>query len=91
MVNYRLLVSGRVQGVGFRWATRQIAHSLQLTGLVKNLVTGQVYIEVQGPRAVVEDFITQIKAGPTPYSQITQIDKTVGHLSDYQQRFVIAR
>lgn len=91
MVNYHLLISGRVQGVGFRWGTLQIARSLQLTGFVKNLVTGQVYVEVQGPCAVVEKFITQVKAGPTPYSRVTKIDKTIGQLTNYQQRFVIAR
>ena len=36
MINYHLLVAGRVQGVGFRWATLEIANELGLVGWVKN-------------------------------------------------------
>lgn len=51
MINYHLLVAGRVQGVGFRWATLEIANELGLVGWVKNRADGQVEIVVQGQHA----------------------------------------
>ncbi len=44
-------VSGRVQGVGFRWSTREMALSLRLVGLAENLPDGNVRVIVEGPRA----------------------------------------
>lgn len=56
MINYHLLVAGRVQGVGFRWATLEIANELGLVGWVKNRADGQVEIVVQGQHAAVRTF-----------------------------------
>ena len=46
---YRIIFSGVVQGVGFRYETWTIAQKLELTGFVKNLPEGSVYTEIQGP------------------------------------------
>lgn len=40
--------SGRVQGVGFRYATLQLAKEFEVTGFVQNLVDGRVLLEVEG-------------------------------------------
>ena len=56
MINYHLLVAGRVQGVGFRWATLEIANELGLVGWVKNRADGQVEIVVQGQHAAGRTF-----------------------------------
>lgn len=61
MINYHLTVSGRVQGVGFRWSTYQLAKQLGLTGYVQNLMNGDVYIVVQGPHKTVRKFVNQVK------------------------------
>ncbi len=44
-------VSGWVQGVGFRWATKEMAQSLHLVGLAENLPDGDVRVIVEGPRS----------------------------------------
>lgn len=49
----QLTVSGRVQGVGFRWWTQNTARALGLAGRVRNLPDGRVEISAQGaPDAV---------------------------------------
>ena len=54
MVNYQLTINGIVQGVGFRWGCMSIARQLKVTGFVRNLPSGQVYIEVQGSKDQVQ-------------------------------------
>lgn len=48
MKRYLILYTGTVQGVGFRWRIKNIAHKYNLTGYVKNLSSGDVQVEVQG-------------------------------------------
>jgi acylphosphatase len=61
---YRLF--GRVQGVGFRWWTRQTASGLGLRGTVRNARDGSVEIEVQGPAGALDEFEARLREGPTP-------------------------
>jgi acylphosphatase len=51
-----LLVEGHVQGVGFRFATIEIASRFPVTGFVRNLPDGNVDIVVEGPENSVQDF-----------------------------------
>lgn len=53
--------SGRVQGVGFRYQTLQVAKEFEVSGWVANLTDGRVQLEAEGPRAEVDDFIGAIK------------------------------
>ena len=64
MLNYRITISGRVQGVGFRWSAYQLAQQLGVSGFVRNLPTGQVYIEAQGDSATLDRFTDRLAAGP---------------------------
>ncbi len=59
-----VVLRGRVQGVGFRWWTREIAGQLCLRGTVRNLPDGSVEIHVAGPIAGVKAFIDRIRTGP---------------------------
>ncbi len=61
---FRLWVSGRVQGVGFRWFTRQAARELGLAGRVRNLPDGRVEIEVTGENAPLAAFRARLRQGP---------------------------
>ncbi len=45
---YRLIFSGRVQGVGFRWRTWQYARQHQLVGWIQNQADGTVMLELEG-------------------------------------------
>jgi len=51
MKRLHIYFSGRVQGVGFRYTTRQLARGLDLRGWVRNLPDGRVEMLAEGPEA----------------------------------------
>lgn len=57
-------ISGRVQGVGFRWFVREEARRLGLAGWVKNLPNGDLELVAEGPAATLESFARTIAKGP---------------------------
>jgi acylphosphatase len=59
-----LVVSGLVQGVGLRYFILNRAVTLGLTGFVRNQYSGEVEIEVQGDRSLIEEFMKEVKIGP---------------------------
>lgn len=91
MVNVHLTITGRVQGVGFRWGTLRLAQQLGITGFVRNQPDGSVYVEAQGPDETVTTFIRQLAAGHTPYASIDQLKQHTGTRTDYGNRFTVRR
>lgn len=61
----RVLVSGHVQGVGYRQACRHAARSLDLVGWVRNLSDGRVELFAQGPDDGVNRLLDWVWAGPS--------------------------
>ncbi len=59
-----IIVSGVVQGVGFRWFVIRTVEKLNLKGWVRNLVDGNVEVQVEGDRGEIEILIKAIKTGP---------------------------
>jgi len=53
--------SGRVQGVGFRYQTLQVAREFEVSGWVKNLPDGRVQLEAEGRPGEVRDFIEALR------------------------------
>ncbi len=60
MIARRVIFEGRVQGVGFRYTTKDIAKGFDVCGTVKNLPEGTVEMEVMGEREEVEAFLKEI-------------------------------
>ncbi len=60
MIARRVIFEGRVQGVGFRYTTKDIAKGFDVCGTVKNLPEGTVELEVMGEREEVEAFLKEI-------------------------------
>jgi acylphosphatase len=60
----RIVVSGVVQGVGFRWFTLKRARAIGVRGTVCNLSNGDVEIEVEGTRESIEQLIDAVREGP---------------------------
>ena len=68
----KMIVKGRVQGVGFRWFVQLRAKKFGVTGYVRNLDNGDVGIEAEGERGRVEALIKSVKVGPT-FSKVTDV------------------
>ncbi len=64
MIAAHVLVSGIVQGVGYRWWTRRTAAELGLRGWVRNLYDGRVEIWVEGDPERVRTLITSPNLSP---------------------------
>jgi len=60
------LVSGRVQGVGFRYWVRERALALGLTGSAANLRDGRVEVIADGPRQACEELLADLEGNATP-------------------------
>ena len=59
-----IIVSGLVQGVGFRMFVMREASARGLSGWTRNLPDGTVEVEAQGNTGLIEEFIGQTRIGP---------------------------
>ena len=66
------VVSGRVQGVGFRWWTRREAQALALVGTVRNRVDGTVEVIATGDEPALHELETRLHQGP-PAAKVTRV------------------
>ncbi len=64
MRNVEIYIKGRVQGVGFRYHTLEIAKEFNINGFVRNITDGSVYIQAAGTKDEVESFIAWCNYGP---------------------------
>lgn len=67
-----IIVTGMVQGVGYRYYCLRSAHNLNLAGWVKNNFDGSVSSEVEGDRGMIEEYIKQLRLGP-PASSVREV------------------
>lgn len=58
-----IIIKGMVQGVGFRYYIRSLAHSLGVPGFVKNLSDGTVEIEMEGEQKKLKEILERIHTG----------------------------
>jgi len=63
-VRRRVLLEGRVQGVGFRFYAIRQAKALGVGGFVRNLPDGRVEAEAEGVPSAVETFLQRLQRGP---------------------------
>jgi len=69
-----LTVSGRVQGVGFRWFVVQEAEAAGVTGWVRNLPDGRVEVWIEGKTEAVQALEEAIGRGPR-HARVTGVDR----------------
>ena len=90
MKQIKIIVSGKVQGVGFRYFTHQKASELGINGYVQNLTNGNVKIIAVGKSEQIETLITWAKSG-SPSAAVDNLD-IESIQADYQyQGFEIRR
>ncbi len=61
---YKISVKGMVQGVGFRWNAATEARKRGISGFVRNLPDGSVYIEAEGTKKMLDSYVEWCKKGP---------------------------
>lgn len=71
----RFLVSGMVQGVGFRWFVARHARSLGLGGYARNLPDGRVEVVVSGPDEALPSLEKLLRAGPAN-AQVERVERS---------------
>ncbi|MBD2664303.1 acylphosphatase [Richelia sinica FACHB-800] len=71
-VRAHVFIAGRVQGVGYRYATVDTATELGLTGWVRNLPDSRVEAVFEGAREVVEEMVRWCHAGP-PAAMVKEV------------------
>ncbi|QWS33988.1 acylphosphatase [Curtobacterium aetherium] len=67
------VVTGTVQGVGFRYWTARKADGLELAGYARNLFDGTVEVEAEGPAPAVDALVVMLRSGP-PSATVTGVD-----------------
>lgn len=63
-VRAEVVISGLVQGVGFRYYVYREALKIGAKGIVKNLYDGSVFVIIEGERFIADELIEKIKIGP---------------------------
>jgi acylphosphatase len=63
IIRDHMVISGSVQGVGFRYRAHHLANMLGVTGWVRNDWDGSVELEVQGTQDAINELLTQINRG----------------------------
>lgn len=72
MIQYEIKITGRVQGVGFRYYVLQQAKLFNLKGWVKNTSNGNVLVMVQGEKELIGTFTDYLRIG-APMSRVTGV------------------
>lgn len=75
MTGVRYLISGQVQGVGFRWFVARHARSLGLAGYARNLPDGRVEVVVSGSEDALPTFERLLRAGPA-HAQVDHVERS---------------
>jgi acylphosphatase len=93
-VRRRIVISGLVQGVAFRYYTRAKAREAGATGWVKNLPDGRVEALIEGSFSVVEEVIRWCRKGP-PASRVDDIkiyeEPATGEFSEFDINYAGGR
>ena len=84
----RILVSGMVQGVGFRFFVLREARRYRLGGYVRNLPSGKVEIEAEGDAGLLRDFLKEVRRGPLG-AHVSAMDVSWGEASGQFDGFEI--
>jgi acylphosphatase len=79
-----LLITGKVQGVGYRYSVKLKAESMAIRGYVRNQLDGSVFVTVQGENTAVENFVKWCYKGPSA-AFVSGVEKISGSIEDFSE------
>ena len=85
-----ITVTGKVQGVFFRGATKAVADQLGIKGQISNEPDGSVYIEAEGDKVALEMFLDWCKEGPE-HAKVISVERHEGELKNYRNFEVVKK
>ena len=87
-IGRRYVISGRVQGVGFRYFAQRAARELGIAGWAQNLDDGRVEAEAVGARSKLDEFEARLRKGPvgSDVREFEVWEKWPNHISGFQIR-----
>jgi acylphosphatase len=85
---FKALIHGRVQGVGYRFFAERWANELGITGYAKNLYNGDVEVVAQGDKPSLETYLAKLREGPHA-SRVSNIDVEWQPITDHYPSFDI--
>jgi len=88
-MNVHLIISGRVQGVGFRYSAQQKAKDYNLVGWVRNNVDGTVDLEAEGSEDQLSAYIAELKSGFNQYIRVEHIKRQTNDKKQGYKKFSI--
>jgi acylphosphatase len=71
----RFLISGRVQGVGYRYFAERSAHQADVTGWARNLDDGRVEVHANGTGESLDDFEGRLRQGPR-FAEVRSVESS---------------
>lgn len=80
---FHAVISGRVQGVAFRFFAQHVASMLGATGWVRNLYDGRVEVVAEGDREKLEAFLEELRKGP----RLARVEKVDVVWEEFQDEF----
>ena len=75
----RILFSGRVQGVGFRFKCQSLARRFELAGYARNLADGRVELMVDGESAEIDAYLKAVQAEMNPFITHVVTERELPH------------
>jgi len=84
----KYVISGRVQGVGFRFFAERVANQLGLRGYVRNLADGNVEAYAIGSEVLLEEFERHLTEGPHG-ARVTSVETSEAVVNNRYKRFEI--
>jgi acylphosphatase len=77
--HFNITITGIVQGVNFRVTTKAVADQLGIRGYAMNLPDGTVYVEAEGEKWMMDEFLEWCAEGPDQ-ARVEKVEQTEGGL-----------
>lgn len=90
MKHINIRITGKVQGVSFRYTTKVVADQMGVRGIIKNEKDGGLYIEAEGNDTLLEVFLEWCHEGPDR-AKIEKVEVETAELKNYRNFEIIKK